>query len=74
MITETQSDSDQNDLEEIVHDPEGDVYELSLDDKQQCLVPIDIHFYKDKFWCAVVAKDKRQIKMLPYMVDPYPET
>ena len=30
MIIETQSDSDQDDLEEIVQDPEGDVWEDKL--------------------------------------------
>ena len=31
LIIETQSDSDQNDLEEIVHDPEGDTLEDEFD-------------------------------------------
>ena len=31
MIIETQSDIDQNDLEEIVYDPEGDTWEDNFD-------------------------------------------
>jgi len=31
LIIETQSDSDQDDLDEIVHDPEGDVWEDDFD-------------------------------------------
>jgi len=31
LIIETQSDSDQDDLEEIVHDPEGDGWEHNFD-------------------------------------------
>ena len=31
MIIETQSDSDQDDLDEIVHHPEGDVWEDDFD-------------------------------------------
>ena len=30
LIIETQSDSDQDDLEEIVHDPEGDIWKDKL--------------------------------------------
>jgi len=31
LIIETQSDSDQDDLDEIIHDPEGDVWEDDFD-------------------------------------------
>jgi len=30
---------------------------LSLEIKQQCLVPISIHVYEDKFWSYVVTED-----------------
>ena len=38
------------------------VDDLSLDVKQQCLVPINIHSYEDKFWSYIVTKDVGQIK------------
>ena len=45
-----EEDKNINDLKEIIHDPEGDVWEdeLSLEVKQQFLVPIDVHLYKNK--------------------------
>ena len=38
------------------------VDDLSLEVKQQCLVPIDVHFYKRQVWCDVVARDVGQVK------------
>ena len=40
----------------------GQVDNLSLDVKQQCLIPINIHFYKDKFWSYIVTKSVSQTK------------
>jgi len=36
--------------------------ELSLVIKQLCLVPINIHYYEDKFWRYLVTKDVDQIR------------
>ena len=36
--------------------------DLSLDVKQQFLVPINIHFYEDKFWSYIVTKNVGQTK------------
>ena len=36
--------------------------DLSLDVKQQCFVPINIHFYEDKFWSYLVKKNVGMIK------------
>ena len=33
----------------------------TLEVKQQCLVPVDFNFYKDKIWCDVVTMDMSQI-------------
>ena len=38
------------------------VDELSLEIKQQCFVPINIHFYEDKFWSNIVTKGVGQTK------------
>jgi len=38
------------------------INELSLEVNQSCLVPINIHFYKDKFWNYLVTKDVDQIR------------
>ena len=35
---------------------------MSLEVKQQCFLPKDVHFYKDKFWCDIMARDVGQIK------------
>ena len=40
----------------------GQVDELSLKVNQSCLVPINIHFYEDKFWGYIVTKDIDQIR------------
>ena len=40
---------------------EKQVDELSLEVKQPCFVPINIHFYEDKFWSYIVTKDVDQI-------------
>ena len=40
----------------------GQIDELSLEVKQQCRVPVDVHFCKDKFWCDIVARDVGQVK------------
>ena len=40
----------------------GQVDELLLNVKQQCFVPISIHFFKDKFWSYIVTKDVSQTK------------
>jgi len=40
----------------------GQVDDLSLDVKQQCLIPINIHFYEDKFWSYIVTKGVGQTK------------
>ena len=40
----------------------GQVDELSLNIRQQCFVPINIHFYKDKFWSYIVTKNVGMIK------------
>ena len=38
------------------------VNELSLEDKQQCFVPINIHIYEDKFLNYITTKDVSQVK------------
>ena len=38
------------------------VDDLSLDIKQQCFVPMNIHFYEDKFWSCIVTKGVGQTK------------
>ena len=38
------------------------VDKLSLEIKQQCFVPIKIHFYEDKFWSYIVTKGVGQTK------------
>ena len=38
------------------------VDKLSLEIMQLWLVPINIYFYKDKFWSYIVTKDVGQIK------------
>ena len=40
----------------------GQVDELSLNVKQQCIVLISIHFFGNKFWSYIVTKDMSQIK------------
>jgi len=35
---------------------------LSLEVKQQCIVPSDVHFYEDKFWSYIVTKNVGMIK------------
>jgi len=40
----------------------GQVDELSLEVNQSCIVPINIHFYEDKFWNYIVTKDVGQIR------------
>ena len=35
---------------------------LSLEIKQQCFVPINIHFYEDKFWSYIATKGVGQTK------------
>ena len=46
------------------------VDELSLNVKQQCIVPISIHFFKDKFWSYIVTKDVSQTKNVIIYVRP----
>ena len=41
---------------------ERQVDELSLEVKQQCIVPSDVHFYEDKFWNYIVTKNVDMIK------------
>jgi len=38
------------------------VDELSLENKQQCLIPINTHVYEDKFWSYIVTKDVSRIR------------
>ena len=41
---------------------EKQVDELSLEVKQQCIVPSDVHSYEDKFWNYIITKDIGRIK------------
>jgi len=40
----------------------GQVDDLAIDVKQQCLVPINIHFYDDKFLSYILIKGVGQTK------------
>ena len=50
-------------IDPIMHiELKGQVDELSLKVKQQCIVPSDVHFYENKFWNYIVTLDAGQIK------------
>ena len=50
-------------IEPITHiELKEQVDKLSLENKQQCLVPINIHVYEDKFWSYIVTNNVDQIR------------
>ena len=56
-------DLSQHGMDLIMHiEIKWQVNELSLEAKQKCIIPNDVHFYKDKFWSYIVKNGVGQTK------------
>jgi len=62
-------------IDRVKHNELERQVELPKEVKQQCLVPINIHSYEDKFWSYIVTKEVGHIKgVIIYMVNPCSKT
>ena len=62
LESETEKQITEDNSEEYSLIDKEQVNKLSLENKQQCRVPINTHVYEDKFWNYIVTKDVGQIR------------